>query len=147
MYGELYLFLLLSFFLCRLLSSFVRWGSAEGSRRPGYPDITQCSWGQDKRNLYNSPPLLRSRYHRLCAAYSGLANKIHTPAATGKACLWKHPRAPSVKWLWTGKATEAELGFLRDTRVSRIVTAGRIVTRGKHLEEESGGEEGVEDGP
>ena len=146
MYGELYLFLFLSFFLCHLLSSFVRWGGAEGSRRPGCPDITQSSWGQDKRNLYNSPLLLRSCYHRLRAAYSGLASKIHTPAATGKAYVWKHPRAPSVKWLWTGKAMEAELGFLRDTRVSRIVMAGRIVTTGNPLEEESGGEEEEEDG-
>ena len=41
---------------------------------------------------------------------------------------------------------DAELGFLRNTRVSPIVTAGRIVTSGKPLEEESGGEEGEEDG-
>ena len=40
----------------------------------------------------------------------------------GKACRWKHPRAPSVKWLWKKKATEAVLVFLRDTRVGCIST-------------------------
>ena len=29
----------------------------------------------------------------------------------GKACGWKHPKAPSVKWLWREKATEAVLDF------------------------------------
>ena len=41
----------------------------------------------------------------------------------GKACGWKHPRAPSVKWLWKEKATEAALGFPRGTRVGCMATA------------------------
>ena len=51
----------------------------------------------------------------------------------GKAFGWKHPRAPSVKWLWKEKATEAVLGYLTDTRV------GRISTRRKPPEEECDG--------
>ena len=51
-----------------------------------------------------------------------------------KACGWKLPRAPSVKWLWRGKATEVVLDFLRGARV------GCISTRRKPPEEECDGE-------
>ena len=49
----------------------------------------------------------------------------------GKACGWKHPRAPSVKLRWKEKATEA---VSRDTRVRCIST------RRKPPEEECDGE-------
>ena len=53
----------------------------------------------------------------------------------GKVCGWKHPRAPSVKWLRKEKATEAVLVFLRNTRV------GCISMRRKLLEEDRDGAE------
>ena len=64
---------------------------------------------------------------------------------TGKAQEWKHPRAPSGKWLWKKKSTEAVLAFLRDTRVGCV----RVERR---LPEDAGvrtgsGDEGEEGGP
>ena len=38
----------------------------------------------------------------------------------GEACEWEHPRIPSVRPLWDGRATEAVLEFLRTTRVGCI---------------------------
>ena len=35
----------------------------------------------------------------------------------GKDCNWKHPRAPSVRWLWKEDATAAVLEFLEDMPV------------------------------
>lgn len=32
-------------------------------------------------------------------------------------CRWRHPKAPAVRKLWKGSATEAVLEFLIDTRV------------------------------
>ena len=40
--------------------------------------------------------------------------------AIGKTCEWEHPRTPSVRLLWDGRATEAVLDFLRTTRVGCI---------------------------
>ena len=40
----------------------------------------------------------------------------------GKAHGWRHPRAPSGKWLWKEKSTEAVLTFLKSTRVGCIST-------------------------
>ena len=40
----------------------------------------------------------------------------------GKAHGWKHPRAPSSKWLWKEKSTKAVLTFLGSTRVGCIGT-------------------------
>ena len=59
--------------------------------------------------------------------------------AIGKACGWKHPKAPSARHLWKDKATEAVLDFLRDTRVGCMVNVRRLPR------EERGGVE--EDGP
>ena len=57
----------------------------------------------------------------------------------------EHPKASSVRHLWEDKATEAVLGFLRDTRVGCVVNTGRLPG------EEGGGEGEVEineeDGP
>ena len=63
----------------------------------------------------------------------------------GKAQEWKHSRAPSGKWLWKEKSTEAVLAFLRDTRVGCM----RVERR---LPEDAGvrtgtGDEGEEGGP
>ena len=52
-----------------------------------------------------------------------------------KTCRWKHPKAPSIRHLWKGKATEAVLDFLRDTRVGCMVNSRRPPRR-------EGGEEG-----
>ena len=62
----------------------------------------------------------------------------------GKAHGWKHPRAPSGKWLWVEKSTEAVLAFLGSTRV------GCISARRTPPEEVDGadrGDEGEEGGP
>ena len=44
----------------------------------------------------------------------------------GKAQEWKHPRAPSGKWLWKEKSTEAVLAFLRDIRVGCVRAERRL---------------------
>ena len=38
----------------------------------------------------------------------------------GKACGWKLPRAPSVRWLFSDERTTPT--FLRDTKVGRMTT-------------------------
>ena len=38
----------------------------------------------------------------------------------GKSHGRKHPRAPSVKWLWRDNSTEAAPVFLRSTRVGCV---------------------------
>ena len=48
----------------------------------------------------------------------------------GKACRWKHPRAPSVERLWKEKATEAVLRFLKDARMGCIAPEGSLRRRG-----------------
>ena len=43
--------------------------------------------------------------------------------SVGKACEWKHPRAPTTKALFRDeRAATAVLAFLRDTKVRRMVT-------------------------
>ena len=66
----------------------------------------------------------------------------------GKAHERKHPRAPSGRWLWREKSTEAILGFPRSTRVGRISTKRRMPEeRGEGGHEEAGaGDEGDEGG-
>ena len=44
----------------------------------------------------------------------------------GKAHAWEHPRAPSGKWLWKEKSTEAVLVFLKSTRVGCISTRRKL---------------------
>ena len=51
---------------------------------------------------------------------------------------WERPRAPSVRYLWEGKATDAVLEFLRTTRVG-CVGLGRVPPEDRG-EEESGEE-------
>ena len=62
-----------------------------------------------------------------------------------KAQEWKHPRAPSGKWLWKEMSTEAVLAFLIDTRVGCIRVERRLL-------QDAGvrmgcGDEGEEGGP
>ena len=52
---------------------------------------------------------------------------------------WEWPRAPSVRHLWEGKATEAVLEFLRTTRVG-CRGLGRVPPEVRG--EVEGGEEG-----
>ena len=59
----------------------------------------------------------------------------------GEALEWKEPRAPSVRHLWEGKATDAVLEFLQTTRVG-CVGSGRVPP-----EERGGDESGEEGGP
>ena len=55
----------------------------------------------------------------------------------GKACEWKHPRAPTVRLLFEDdRATPAVLDFLRDTRVGRVFTPAAL---------EECGEDGLEE--
>ena len=49
-----------------------------------------------------------------------ISDSTHT---IGRDCQWQHPRAPSVRWLWDERATEAVLECLGGTRV-RVQGAG-----------------------
>ena len=73
---------------------------------------------------------------RVGPPYQGLWERI------GKVCKWQHPRAPSVRWLWKEKATEAVLEFPEDTRVGCRVSSGRARVDGDRDVEEVPGSEG-----
>ena len=62
-----------------------------------------------------------SRYYQLLPGHGR-----HRPGC-GKACTcgWRHPRAPSVRWLWKEQSAKAVPDFLRDTKVACMVTVGR----------------------
>ena len=47
------------------------------------------------------------------------------PERIGKNYGWKHPRAPSVRWLWREVATGVVLEFVEDTRVGCRVSSQR----------------------
>ena len=54
----------------------------------------------------------QTRHHlfaecRVCAPQTRRMWKV-----VGKACRWRHPKAPSVRQLWKDKATEAVWAFL-----------------------------------
>ena len=57
---------------------------------------------------------------------------------------WERPRAPSVRYLWEGKATDAVLEFLRTTKVG-CVGVGRVPLEDRGDEES--GEVGGPDPP
>ena len=60
----------------------------------------------------------------------------------GRAHGWKHPRAPSGKWLWKEKSTEAVLAYLGSARVG-CISAGRRPPEDVDADgAEDGGEEG-----
>ena len=93
-------------------------------------DTDECWWcGSGER---------QSRHHhfRSCRAWARQAREMWKDI--GKACGWKHPRAPSVRLLWKEKATDAVLAFLRDTRVGCMVTL-RPQEEGEDSEGEEGG--------
>ena len=74
-----------------------------------------------------------SRHHLFakCRAWAPQAKKLWKEI--GKACEWKHPRAPAVRLLFQDRRTiPAVLCFLRDTEVGRMITLARV-------DEESGG--------
>ena len=77
-----------------------------------------------------------------CRAWAPQARKMW--GAIGKACGWKHPKAPSVRHLWKDKSTEAGLDFRRDARVGCMVNVRRLPREGG---EEGEGETSEEDGP
>ena len=62
----------------------------------------------------------------------------------GKALGWKHPRAPSGKWLWKEESTEAVLAYLGSTRVGYI-SAGRRPP--EEVDANRTGDRGEEGGP
>lgn len=67
----------------------------------------------------------QSRHHLFtrCRAWAPQIRRLWKDIR--KACGWKHPRAPSVRWLWDARVTEAVLKFLRETRVGCIVAIPR----------------------
>lgn len=71
----------------------------------------------------------QSSFHLIvrCIAWDSQARKmwvrIGKAYGIGKACGWKHPRAPSAKKTFEDKrATEAVLTYLRDTRAGYMVS-------------------------
>src|SRR5258708_39682996 len=57
----------------------------------------------------------------------------------GKACEWKHPRAPSVRFLLQNdKAIPAVLNFLRKTQVGKVVNLTTRVEEVGDVGEEGG---------
>ena len=67
----------------------------------------------------------------------------------GEAHGWKHPKAPSGKWLWKEKSTEAVLVFLKSTRVGCVSTRRKLPAEGEEnvYEEVGAGDTGEEGGP
>ena len=67
----------------------------------------------------------------------------------GKGHGWKHPRAPSVKWLRRENFTDAVLAFLRSTRVGCISIRRRLPGEREEgrCEVAGSGDEGEEGGP
>ena len=57
----------------------------------------------------------------LCRAWAMQIRKLWR--SVGKACEWKHPRAPAVRLLFQDeRATPVVLAFLRGTKIGRMVT-------------------------
>ena len=99
-------------------------------RRFGRTDTAECWWcasgaPQSRHHLFTRCPAWRPQTRRLWKD-------------VGEALGWDRPRAPSVRHLWEGKATDAVLEFLRTTRVG-CVGIGRVPPEDR---EEENGEEG-----
>ena len=73
--------------------------------RTDVPDFWWCASGepQSRHHLFTRCPAWRPQTRRLWKDI-------------GEALRWKRPRAPSVRYLWEEKATDAVLEFLRTTR-------------------------------
>ena len=100
--------------------------------RFGRTDTPECWWcasgePQSRHHLFTRCPAWRPQTRRLWKDI-------------GKALRWKRPRAPSVRYLWEGKATDAVLEFLRTTRVG-CRGLGRVPPedRGEEVNGEEGG--------
>ena len=100
--------------------------------RFGRTDTPACWWRasgepQSRHHLFTRCPAWRPQTRRLWKD-------------VGEALGWKEPRAPSVRYLWEGKATDAVLEFLRTTRVG-CTGVGRVPPE-ERGEDESGEEGG-----
>ena len=109
--------------------------TAEGQQQVNIQDCTHHFLGGGKK---------QTRHH-LSTGCRAWAPQIRTLwRDIGKAQGWRHPRAPSVRWLWGEKSTGAVLDFLGSTRVG-CIRARRVVP------EEAAravlGDEGEEGGP
>ena len=62
----------------------------------------------------------------------------------GKARGWKHPRAPSGKWLWREKSTETVLAFLGSSRVGCISARREVPEELAEAEDTTGSGSGDE---
>ena len=99
-------------------------------------DDDRCWWcGGGKR---------QTRHHLFteCRAWAPQIRKLWRDI--GKAQGWRHPRAPSVRWLWREKSTGAVLDFLGSTRVG-CIRARRVVP--EEAARAGSGDEGEEGGP
>ena len=102
---------------------------------PLHRESDECQWCKCGKR--------ESRHHLFveCKAWAPQIRRLWRRVA--KDCRWKHPKAPAVRKLWKGRATEAVLEFLRDTRIG-----GWQTSRVKALAEvEAAGSEGEENGP
>ena len=77
----------------------------------------------------------QTRHHLFteCKAWMPQTRKLWKDI--GRAHGWRHPRAPSGKWLWKEKSTEAVLTFLKSTRVGCINT--KRVPPEEHVEDQA----------
>ena len=96
--------------------------------RTDTPECWWCTSGepQPRHHLFTRCPAWRPQTRRLWKDI-------------GEACRWERPRAPSVRYLWEGKATSAVLEFLRTTRMG-YVGIGKVPPEDRGENEE--GEEG-----
>ena len=99
----------------------------------------KCGWcGGRKR---------QTRHHLFveCRAWLPYTRKMWK--SIGKAHGWKHPKSPSIKWLWKERSTEAVLKMLGETRIGCISTR-RAFPVESDMEGPGGtGDEGEEGGP
>ena len=94
-------------------------------------DTPQCWW------CASGEPQSRHHLFIRCAAWRSQSRRLWKDV--GEVCRRERPRAPSVRLLWDGRATDAVLEFLRTTRVGCIGT-GRVPPEDmEEVEGEKGG--------
>ena len=98
--------------------------------RTDSPACWRCASGepQSKHHLFTRCPTWRPQTR-------GLWKDI------GEACRWESPSAPSVRYLWEGRTTSADLEFLRTTQVG-CVGIGRVPPEDRGENEEGEEEPG-----
>lgn len=97
-------------------------------RRIRKTDTDKCWWCHSGKR--------QSRHHLFfrCRRWASEGRKMWREV--GKACEWKHPRAPSARTLFReSRATPAVLGFLRQTRVGGMVSLTVVEERDRGEEE------------